>query len=150
MPQRTRELTPERVEAFEAAMERIKKVFGVRTQVQLAEVLDVRQSSISDARRRCSIPAGWLLKIWRLSGYSPDWIMDGDDCGHRFAVAANEAKEPVNACSIREEIEADVNKKMDNLHLEDLIDRIHRIQPGAQIHIPAKTKTDAGPARTNC
>ncbi len=150
MPQKKRELTPERIEAFEAAMERIKEVFGVRTQVQLAEILDVRQSSISDAKRRCSIPSDWLLKIWRISGYSPDWIMEGDDCGHRFAVTSNEAKEPVNACSIREEIEADVNKKMDNLHLEDLIDRIHRIQPGAQIHIPPKSNTNAGAVRTNC
>lgn len=136
MPKKKKELTEEAVQAFEAAMERVHNVFGVKTQVQLAERLDVRQSSISDAKRRCSIPSDWLLKIWRQTGYSPDWIMDGDDCGHRFAVTSTEAHEPVNACDIREEIEADVRREMDNLHLEDLLDRIHAIRPNAVITFP--------------
>ncbi|MGE4554500.1 MAG: S24 family peptidase [Desulfovibrionaceae bacterium] len=62
---------------FETALERIKKATGARTQVQLAEVLSVRQSSISDAKRRCSIPAEWYLKLYRSHGLDPDWIADG-------------------------------------------------------------------------
>lgn len=62
---------------FEEALERIKKATGARTQVQLAEVLDVRQSSISDAKRRCSIPAEWFLKLYRSHGLDPDWLADG-------------------------------------------------------------------------
>lgn len=62
---------------FEAALERIKKATGARTQVQLAEVLGVRQSSISDAKRRCSIPAEWFLKLYRSHGLDPDWLSDG-------------------------------------------------------------------------
>ncbi|XPV76518.1 MAG: LexA family transcriptional regulator [Desulfovibrio sp.] len=62
---------------FEEALDRIKKATGARTQVQLAEVLDVRQSSISDAKRRCSIPAEWFLKLYRSHGLDPDWIADG-------------------------------------------------------------------------
>ena len=62
---------------FGEALDRIKKATGARTQVQLAEVLDVRQSSISDAKRRCSIPAEWFLKLYRSHGLSPDWLADG-------------------------------------------------------------------------
>ncbi len=69
--------TPERQAIFDEAMERIKKATGARTQVQLAEVLDVRQSSISDAKRRCSIPSDWQLKLWRSHKLNPDWVMTG-------------------------------------------------------------------------
>lgn len=62
---------------FESALERIKKATGARTQVQLAEVLGVRQSSISDAKRRCSIPAEWFLKLYRSHGLDPNWLSDG-------------------------------------------------------------------------
>ncbi len=64
---------------FEEAMERIKKATGARTQVQLAEVLDVRQSSISDAKRRCSVPSDWFLKLYRSHGLNPNWLSDGHD-----------------------------------------------------------------------
>jgi len=64
---------------FEEAMERIKKATGARTQVQLAEVLEVRQSSISDAKRRCSVPADWFLKLYRSHGLNPNWLSDGHE-----------------------------------------------------------------------
>jgi hypothetical protein len=139
MPKQKKERTPEAIERFGAALNRIKDISGCRTQVLMAEFLDVRQSSISDAKRRCSIPAEWLLKIWRKTGYSPDYVMDGDKCGHRFATASTEQGEAVNACVLREEIERDVKHQMDNLHLEDLIERIQEINPNIQIHIPART-----------
>lgn len=64
---------------FNEVLERIKKSTGARTQVQLAEVLDVRQSSISDAKRRCSVPADWFLKLYRSHGLSPDWLAHGTE-----------------------------------------------------------------------
>lgn len=64
---------------FDEALGRIKTATGARTQVQLAEVLDVRQSSISDAKRRCSIPAEWYLKLYRSHGLDPDWISNGTE-----------------------------------------------------------------------
>ena len=64
---------------FEEAMERIKKATGARTQVQLAEVLEVRQSSISDAKRRCSVPSDWFLKLYRSHGLNPNWLSDGQE-----------------------------------------------------------------------
>jgi len=77
MPKKKRKCDEAQLKWFEDAMERIKKATGARTQVQLAEVLDVRQSSISDAKRRCSIPADWFLKLYRSHGLDPDWLAEG-------------------------------------------------------------------------
>ncbi len=42
---------------FEAQMERIKVATGKRTQIELADFLGIRQSSVSDAKRRGKIPS---------------------------------------------------------------------------------------------
>lgn len=63
--------------AFVATMARIKEISGATTQVQLADVLDIRQSSISDAKRRQTIPDGWLVKLLRSHGVLPDWVLTG-------------------------------------------------------------------------
>ncbi|WP_027186131.1 LexA family transcriptional regulator [Desulfovibrio inopinatus] len=64
---------------FDEAIERIKKATGTRTQVELAKILDIRQSSISDAKRRKSIPSDWLIKLFRSHGLNPDWITSGQE-----------------------------------------------------------------------
>lgn len=48
-----------------------------RTQAELADLLGIRQSSISDAKKRQAIPAEWLVKLLRLKGISPEWILTG-------------------------------------------------------------------------
>lgn len=63
--------------SFDQVFERIKLAINTRTQVQLAEVLDIRQSSISDAKRRDSVPAEWYLKLYKKFGLNPDWLEDG-------------------------------------------------------------------------
>lgn len=72
-------------DSYEAALERMFLVLGVRTQVQAAQALGVRQSSVSDAKKRRSIPATWLLQMAR-RGINPDWILTGD--GPRYLVAS--------------------------------------------------------------
>lgn len=59
------------------ALDRVFEATECRTQVDLAAVLDIKQSSISDAKRRNSVPSEWLIKILRLTGVNPDWILDG-------------------------------------------------------------------------
>lgn len=63
---------------FDDAFERIKKATGLRTQVEVARLLDIRQSSISDAKRRKSVPDGWLVKLYQLYGLNPNWVLDGE------------------------------------------------------------------------
>lgn len=64
-------------ESFERVVSRIKEATGTRTQVELALVLGIRQSSISDAKRRDSVPADWYLTLFREYGLNPDWLAMG-------------------------------------------------------------------------
>ena len=59
------------------ALKRVFEVSGCRTQLELATMFDIRQSSISDAKRRGSVPSEWLVKLQRLKGVNPDWILTG-------------------------------------------------------------------------
>lgn len=58
-------------------LDRVYEAAGCRTQTELAKFLGMRQSSISDAKKRGSIPADWLLTLWRKKGVNPDWILTG-------------------------------------------------------------------------
>lgn len=62
---------------FDEVFERIKLATNTRTQVELAEVLDIRQSSISDAKRRNSVPSDWYMKLFEQFGLNPDWLKRG-------------------------------------------------------------------------
>ena len=63
--------------SFEAQMARLKFIAQVKTQCQLADFLGVRQASISEATRRRSIPASWLVVLVRKLRVNPDWILEG-------------------------------------------------------------------------
>jgi len=67
---------------FEAALSRLHAMLGTRTQVELARWLGIRQSSISDAKRRGSIPEAWLVTAWRGVGANPDWIVTGEGAAY--------------------------------------------------------------------
>lgn len=60
-----------------SALDRVFEVSRCRTQMELAELLEIRQSSISDAKKRNAIPAEWLVKLLRLKGTNPEWILTG-------------------------------------------------------------------------
>lgn len=64
-------------DGFGPVVERIKEATSTRTQVELAAVLGIRQSSISDAKRRDSVPADWYLTLFREYGLNPDWLAFG-------------------------------------------------------------------------
>jgi len=63
---------------FPAIMTRIQAVAGTRTQVELAAVLGIRQSSISDAKCRGRIPDAWLISLLEQFGANPGWIKTGE------------------------------------------------------------------------
>ena len=56
---------------------RLYRVTGCRTQAELAELLDIRQSTISVAKRRGSVPSEWLLRLLRTKWINPDWVLTG-------------------------------------------------------------------------
>lgn len=63
---------------FDAAYARLCETAGARTQEELAAWIGVRQSSISDGRRRKSIPAQWLLTLVTHRGINPAWVLTGE------------------------------------------------------------------------
>ena len=60
--------------AFMEIYQRIQLATNTRTQTELANMLEIRQSSISDAKRRDSVPADWYLTLFEKFGLSPDWL----------------------------------------------------------------------------
>ena len=65
-----------------SALQRVFEAAECWTQVELALVLGIRQSSISDAKKRNSVPAEQLITLLRLKRVSPEWILSGT--GARF------------------------------------------------------------------
>lgn len=62
---------------FEAGFERLRITLGFKNQKELADILEIRQSSISDAKRRAVIPADWAMKLLRKERINPHWIYVG-------------------------------------------------------------------------
>ena len=63
---------------FDAAWQRVLLAAGVGSQLGLAAVLGVAQSSVWDVRRRGrGIPASWLITLLEQFGVSPVWIKTG-------------------------------------------------------------------------
>lgn len=65
-------------ENFFESLQRTFEVANCNTQDELALFLGVRQSAISDARRKKAIPCEWLLKLLTNHHINPEWILTGD------------------------------------------------------------------------
>lgn len=65
-------------QVFNEQMERIKFITGKRTQAELADLLGVKQSSVSDAKKRGKIPSRWLVILMRVKNVPPEWVLTGN------------------------------------------------------------------------
>lgn len=66
-------------DTFESAYARIQAATRTRTQTEIANLLGIKQSSISDAKKKNTIPDGWLISLYRGFGLEPDWILYGQE-----------------------------------------------------------------------
>lgn len=62
---------------FKSQFARLFVAAECRTQVELAKVLEIKQSSISDAKRRKAVPADWLMKLYEKKRINPEWLRSG-------------------------------------------------------------------------
>ena len=62
---------------FQDAYERILQSTGLRTQTDVAALLGIKQSSISEAKRRGRIPNPWLMTLFSKKGLNPTWVRTG-------------------------------------------------------------------------
>lgn len=72
------------LDSFGAQMARIQLVTGKDSQIELANFLGVRQSAVSDAKRREKIPSCWLVTLLRVKNVHPEWILTGKGPCHVF------------------------------------------------------------------
>lgn len=87
---------------FDDVLKRIKAVTHTSTQVELAEILEIRQSSISEAKKRKSIPPDWYIKLFEKLGINPDWLKKGvgptylrTEAGYGASETSSEDPDPV-------------------------------------------------------
>lgn len=115
---------------IQVQLARIFSVAGCRTQVELAEVLGIRQSSIADAKRRGRIPPGWLLTLLRLRGVHPDWIIRG--ARPKFLISNIASDEAYPASDPAAAQSALIRKILRCFSLRDLTGELTRRQAAAE------------------
>ncbi len=62
---------------FNTFFDRACHALGIRSLADLAAALNVNRSSITQARKKNSVPANWLLELFRSHGLNPDWLEGG-------------------------------------------------------------------------
>lgn len=62
---------------FKTIYERILKETRCATQAEIADHLGISQSSISDAKKRNSIPDNWLIQLFDKDRLNPDYVRFG-------------------------------------------------------------------------
>ena len=83
---------------YAEVISRIQTVTGCETQQELANFFGIRQSSISDSKKRSSIPPDWLLTILRKRGVNPDWILTGQGAKGLRPIDGFEGTAQLHAC----------------------------------------------------
>lgn len=72
---------------FDSQYRRVFEAAECGTQSELAAVLEIRQSSISDAKKRKNIPADWRVKLFEKKRINPEWILYGK--GAKYLIPAD-------------------------------------------------------------
>ena len=66
------------IDQFEPVYARMLFVSQRRTQAELADLLNLQQGSISEAKRRGAIPLPWCVYICDLFNVRMDWLRFGE------------------------------------------------------------------------
>lgn len=74
---------PDNSTDFDEIFDRLKLGAGIQSDTELSQVLGIRQSSISGAKKRKSLPPSWVTMISRQFGVSADWLLYGSGPMHR-------------------------------------------------------------------
>ncbi|MCC8194758.1 MAG: helix-turn-helix domain-containing protein [Deltaproteobacteria bacterium] len=67
---------------FDAFFRRVAESTNIATQMELARVLGVNRSAITQAKSRNAVPQKWILTLSRRYALSPDWLEYGDGTPH--------------------------------------------------------------------
>lgn len=91
---------------FEQVFGRVLQATDIASQAKLAEVLEVSRSAVSDAKKRGSFSADWLLRLLKKYSLNPFWLKSGEG-PERLGDAARMAEVPVHglACAYADDEE---------------------------------------------
>lgn len=128
-------------DAWAGAMQRIKAVTRSRTQVELADIFGIRQSSISDAKRRRQVPPGWLVTLVQRYAASPAWILDGQGQPYLKEDDARRVEDAFLPPPPAAPLTPDQVKE--RLTVADLLELLGQQMPGAVIHIAQRLGAEA-------
>ena len=62
---------------FNQVIQRVFEATGIESQTELARILQVNRSAVTQARKKGSVPDRWLLLLFREYGLSPEWLETG-------------------------------------------------------------------------
>ena len=62
---------------FEGFFARAAKAAGLTSQAELAALLGVHRSAVTQAKRKNGVPKAWVLAVSRRTGADPDWLEFG-------------------------------------------------------------------------
>lgn len=62
---------------FESFFERVAAATDIRSQTELAATLGINRSAVTQAKKKGTIPANWVLGLSRKFGLNPDWLEKG-------------------------------------------------------------------------
>jgi phage repressor protein C with HTH and peptisase S24 domain len=77
---------------FQTFFDRVSSALGIKNLSELAALLQVNRSSITHARKNNSVPANWLLTLFREHGLNPDWL-EGRDGPKRLRPSDSEVND---------------------------------------------------------
>lgn len=88
------------IEEFNGIYSRVLEAAGAQTQQDLAERLGIRQSSVSDAKKKKRVPASWILSLCLEAGYNPRWLLTGEPPRRLVSPNAGDAPDAREGLSI--------------------------------------------------
>ncbi|MFZ5813231.1 MAG: LexA family transcriptional regulator [Thermodesulfobacteriota bacterium] len=62
---------------FDAFYHRAESACGVKSQSELASLLGVHRSAVTQAKNKGSVPRSWVLTLARQFGADPEWLLTG-------------------------------------------------------------------------
>ena len=62
---------------YNTIIERVYEATGIDSQTELARVLKINRSAVTQARKKGQVPDRWLLQLYRKFGLNPEWLEKG-------------------------------------------------------------------------
>ena len=62
---------------FESFLQRVYRTTDIASQTELAAVLQINRSAVTQARKKDTVPARWILQLFRIFGLNPIWLENG-------------------------------------------------------------------------